>query len=60
MKRFIVTLFNAVGFVVDVFAVDAVDFDCALDLICDIQALKTNVVGAVVTNAVGVKVRVAF
>lgn len=60
LKRFIVTFFDAVGVVVDVFAVDAVDFDCALDLICDIQTLKTNVVKAVVVNAVGLVVRVIF
>lgn len=60
LKRFIVTFFDAVDVVVDVFAVDAIDFDCALDLICDIQSLKANVVRAVVVNAVGVKVRVVF
>lgn len=60
LKRFLVTFFNAAGVVVDVFAVDAIDFDCALDLICDIQTLKSNVVKAVVVNAVGLIVRVIF
>lgn len=60
MTRFLVTFFNAAGVVVDVFAVDAFDFDCALDLICDIQTLKTNVVKAVVVNAVGLIVRIIF
>lgn len=60
LKRFIVTFFNAAGVAVDVFAVDAIDFDCALDLVCDIQTLKTNVVKAVVVNAVGFMDRIIF
>lgn len=59
-KRFFVTFFNAAGVVVDVFTVDAIDFDCALDLVCDIQTLKTNVVKADVVNAVGLMARVIF
>lgn len=60
LKRFLVTFFNAAGVIVDVFTVEAFDFDCALDLICDIQTLKSNVVKAVVVNAVGLIVHVIF
>ncbi len=60
MKSFLVTFFNAANVVVDVFTVDAIDFDCALDLVCDIQTLKSNAVKAVVVNAVGLMARVIF
>lgn len=60
LKRFLVTFYDTADAVVDVFSVDAIDFDCALDLICDIQALSTDVFKAVVVNKVGLRNRVIF
>ena len=60
MISFLVSFFDVAGIAIDVFTVVAIDFDCALDLICDIQSLRENVVKAVVVNAVGLVARIIF
>lgn len=60
LKRFNVSFYSAVSGSVEHFTVGALDFDCALDLICDIQILKPNVTKAFVFNRRFLVAQVAF